>query len=640
MRRHHSVIISLVTAVFVLAPTAANAVVPTPPRSYASAIEALSPYVAQSTCSPTAKPGVVAWRDQLLRTYTWSRSLGIVRACDVGGRSEHKEGRALDWGVSASSSRDVAAVNSVIAWLLATDRYGNKYAMARRLGIMYIIWNHKIWGAYNASQGWRTYTGSNPHTDHVHFSFAWAGANKQTSYWTGKVANISGGTTGGTSGGETGTVVMPDDEIANEPQPPSVLPVGQALSDEDALYLDARRQTGTTTHYSLKAGQPYLVEVRGTYQYRTGSRADAECSMTASSSTSWARTRSLDPRHPDADFLDVYLDGIDGRFVTDNGATCDNANHMYRWTYVPQRTGRANFRIWDAHFSDNSGGLAIRVVRLNTDDSDTSFSLNAASPYGSTAKTRFREGVDYVVEVAGTWKYSAAGTGDAECIALPAGWSRTTAGGGDVVGALLNADDYSGRALLDTGGRCDAQTHTYRYQWRPTRDTALTAKVYDTGYKDNSGALKVRVVRADLAPMRLSGPPEPPAETVHVDTTDADGVTTAGWYHAGSTYEVVVTGTYDAGAGVVADAECTATTTDAVWRSRRASTLSSAYLWDATVDGRTRDWVPLSGSGACSPTHEYKLLYTPGSDGHLQLGVRDVTFADNAGTLTVTVKKA
>jgi peptidoglycan hydrolase-like protein with peptidoglycan-binding domain len=68
--------------------------------------------------------------------------------------------------------------------LLATDRYGNPYAMARRLGIMYIIFNHRIWGAYLADQGWRPYGGSNPHTDHVHFSLSWAGALKQTTWWT------------------------------------------------------------------------------------------------------------------------------------------------------------------------------------------------------------------------------------------------------------------------------------------------------------------------------------------------------------------------------------------------------------------------------------------------------------------------
>jgi hypothetical protein len=57
--------------------------------------------------------------------------------------------------------------------------------MARRLGVMYIIHNRRIWGSYRAGEGWRPYVGANPHTDHVHFSFSWAGARKQTSYWDG-----------------------------------------------------------------------------------------------------------------------------------------------------------------------------------------------------------------------------------------------------------------------------------------------------------------------------------------------------------------------------------------------------------------------------------------------------------------------
>jgi hypothetical protein len=57
--------------------------------------------------------------------------------------------------------------------------------MARRLGVMYIIYNRRIWASYRAEEGWRPYVGASPHTDHIHFSFSWAGARKQTSYWDG-----------------------------------------------------------------------------------------------------------------------------------------------------------------------------------------------------------------------------------------------------------------------------------------------------------------------------------------------------------------------------------------------------------------------------------------------------------------------
>lgn len=634
MRFRSASFVALATAFFVSLTTVAHAA-PTPPRTYTAPIELYAPYSPQTTCSATAKPGVVAFRDQLLRTYSWTRSLGIVRGCDVGGRSEHKEGRALDWGVNASSTRDVAAVNDLFKWLFATDRYGNPHAMVRRLGIQYIIWNRKIWSSYNVSAGWRAYTGASPHTDHVHFSFSWPGANKQTSYWTGKVANVGGSApSSGGGGSDGGSWSMPDDDADGEPLPPAVLPQSTQVWDEH-LYLDARKSTGRTTVYSLQRGQPYLVEVVGRYQYRTGSYADAECSMTATA-PAWIRNRSLVAGR-EADHLDVYLNGIDGRFTGDSGQ-CDAVNHTYRWTYVPERTGRANFRIWDTNFADNGGGLSVRVVKLATDDSDHTWTVNGNAATGATGKVRFREDVDYVVEVAGTWNYSLGRSADAECLPVGTTWLRRTATGADFVGALLNGQDLSGQALVDNGNRCDPQTHTYRYWWSPRNDTTLTAKLFDTGYRDNSGAVKVRVVRADLA-SRLPAAPPPPPETLSVDSRDDNGVPTARRYESGVRYEVVVSGLYDAGAGVSADAECTATATDTVWRDRRTSSLSTRLLWDLRINDTSVDWVPASGTGLCSATHAYKTIFTPGWDGTIRFGVRDATYSDNTGSLSVTITK-
>src|SRR5512145_2439921 len=162
---------SLVTGTLVgLASVPAQAKVPKAAFRYTAAIEPLANYVGQSTCSPAAKPGTSAFANLLLRTYPSSRSLGISRSCGVGGKSEHKEGRAFDWGVSVHRAGDRASVRALMKWLLKRDAYGNRYAMARRLGIQYMIWNRRIWGAYAAGSGWRKYTGSNPHTDHVHFS--------------------------------------------------------------------------------------------------------------------------------------------------------------------------------------------------------------------------------------------------------------------------------------------------------------------------------------------------------------------------------------------------------------------------------------------------------------------------------------
>jgi len=175
---------ALTTGAFVLA-APAMAKHPRPPYQYGPAIEELAGYEPQTTCRKGARPGVAAYADLLERTYPRTSSLGIARACDVGGTSEHKEGRAFDWGVSAYDAVDRKRVRDLVRWLRATDRHGNSFAIARRLGIQYLIWNRRIWRAYDAESGWQVYTGSNPHTDHVHFSFSWRGARKNTSFWTG-----------------------------------------------------------------------------------------------------------------------------------------------------------------------------------------------------------------------------------------------------------------------------------------------------------------------------------------------------------------------------------------------------------------------------------------------------------------------
>jgi hypothetical protein len=150
-------------------------------------IEGFARYDGQATCDPTPKPGTVALRDLLLARYPSTNSLGVSRACDVGGQSEHKEGRAFDWGADVGNAADEAAVNDFLTALFGTDAQGHKFALARRMGVMYVIWNRQIWGAYDANAGWRPYDGDNPHTNHVHLSLSWAGARGETSFWSGAV---------------------------------------------------------------------------------------------------------------------------------------------------------------------------------------------------------------------------------------------------------------------------------------------------------------------------------------------------------------------------------------------------------------------------------------------------------------------
>jgi peptidoglycan hydrolase-like protein with peptidoglycan-binding domain len=179
-------------------PAGAAAAVPVPPTppGLPSAVEPLSPYLGQVSCDFREKPGVRAFADLVLRTYPATSSAGILRSCLTGATSEHKEGRAWDWWVSVTNPAEVAEANALITWLLATDAAGNRFAMARRLGLMYLIWNAQSWSTYRAAEGWRPYSCSGTtgcHRDHVHFSFGWAGAWQRTSYFTKQVAPVDYG---------------------------------------------------------------------------------------------------------------------------------------------------------------------------------------------------------------------------------------------------------------------------------------------------------------------------------------------------------------------------------------------------------------------------------------------------------------
>lgn len=186
------------TASPLLVPAEAATRTPPVPSGLPTALEPLAAYVPANSCDPTAKPGTTKFAKLLTSTYPGT-SYGISRACGTGlPTSEHYDGRAVDWMTSVRKPEQAAQAKALLAWLAAPDARGNTHANARRLGVMYVIWNNKIWGLYNADQGWRPYSScaSHPekswdstcHRDHVHVSLTWAGAMGTTSYWTKRVA--------------------------------------------------------------------------------------------------------------------------------------------------------------------------------------------------------------------------------------------------------------------------------------------------------------------------------------------------------------------------------------------------------------------------------------------------------------------
>lgn len=137
----------------------------------------------QTQCLSQVQPGAQALADLLTSTYPTQQRWSGLRACNVGGKSEHKEGRAVDWYVDAYDSGEKAIGDLLTNWLIQDDPAGNSWGGVRHLGVMYMIWNQRGWYQFAADEGWRTYTGASPHTDHVHFSMTWPGARCETPWW-------------------------------------------------------------------------------------------------------------------------------------------------------------------------------------------------------------------------------------------------------------------------------------------------------------------------------------------------------------------------------------------------------------------------------------------------------------------------
>lgn len=185
---------------------------PAPAVALPPAYDVQADYEGQSQCDPTAKPGAQRLSDLIKATYGANQTVWIPRACSVGGQSEHKEGRALDWMTSIHDPQGRANAEQFLRWLLGPDQFGQEYGNAKRLGIMYVGWNDRLWRAYDLKRGWtemkgcfsRTSRGNDTvcHRDHIHISLSWDGATGTNSFWDGS-AQDAGFCPRATSGGRT-----------------------------------------------------------------------------------------------------------------------------------------------------------------------------------------------------------------------------------------------------------------------------------------------------------------------------------------------------------------------------------------------------------------------------------------------------
>jgi hypothetical protein len=302
----------------------------TPVFAASAGIEPTSYEAAATPCDPADaydKPGPIALRNLLNATYG-PIDAGVTRSCD-GSVSEHHEGRALDWMADYADPAKRAKALAVIDWLRATDAQGNTNAVARRLGIEYWIYNKQMYGSWNNFNPTPYACGTDPtacHVNHIHFSFTWAGAYKQVSFWRGSVQ-------------------------------PSVPSAGSSF------LVDSRSPAPALSPTRLVSGRTYTVEVSGTYRYgaATNQVADAECSAVGST---WSATRSVAPFGSSAFDLKIGGGSIGGTTwtpVINTGGGCNTKDHRYRmtvrsWSAIPL-TGV----VLDSR-TDNSGTLTVKIL--------------------------------------------------------------------------------------------------------------------------------------------------------------------------------------------------------------------------------------------------------------------------------------
>ncbi len=270
--------VAVITSIALLigAPTLAHAVEtsPPPPQSLAGElIDAHPGYQPQRTCSSSAKPGASTLLSLLITTWGGSSS-GISRACGTGGTSEHEEGRALDWHMDVKNASDAARVDKALAWITA-----NNGEVARRLGVMYIIWNQRLWATYAPDRGWRdeadrgSYTAN--HKDHVHISLTWDGAYQQTSWWTGVPVTVPlEGGCGGT--GEPGCLpVIPRATDQTWPYQETYVPAKFVAAPKAVPVITGTAQIGRTLQASTGAWSVGTAALSYQWQLNGAPIADA-----------------------------------------------------------------------------------------------------------------------------------------------------------------------------------------------------------------------------------------------------------------------------------------------------------------------------------------------------------------------------
>jgi hypothetical protein len=163
------------------------------PASARLPLEDFAGYEPASRCSPAAKAGTRRLARWIVARHGSHASIsrGCRRAGDV--TSEHQEGRAIDWSADARTARGRQGAARLLDELFAADADGNVAAKARRMGVMYVIWDDRMYAAWREFRPEPYLSSSCPsrrrcsatlrHRDHVHVSLTRRAARGRTSWY-------------------------------------------------------------------------------------------------------------------------------------------------------------------------------------------------------------------------------------------------------------------------------------------------------------------------------------------------------------------------------------------------------------------------------------------------------------------------
>lgn len=149
---------------------------------------------------------------------------------------------------------------------------------AERWGVKYVIHNRQIW---TPKEGWKPYSGDNPHTGHVHVSFDGTGGTGTNTVMTagqaagralgGTVSGSAGGTggSGGSGGGALSTVpgavsYADPTEVERAADSVALDRLGRELDEDEVtdvlnLFHNAQREYQSSASLGISAAQPDIM---------------------------------------------------------------------------------------------------------------------------------------------------------------------------------------------------------------------------------------------------------------------------------------------------------------------------------------------------------------------------------------------